>query len=249
MKSLEKWFDILQAQSKVQGTQRCFKWKQHLYLLQITASSDDTWFPSACPGIDSWVPDAGLHLFTWSLTLDSFKEGYLFNGCKYIIGECCILYWYYTKMCSFCNKLLHNILKTVWRLTRLYGWKYCCPQVFFKTTLCTQVSYGRPARAVIVTLSQAVKLVTNFRRRCTDDVPLTLQSAVKHYYPPVILLIPWKHPVVAGNVVQALDRTWYRRWYHTAVNISATDDVPVNISSLWLVTCDFILFIHVFFMC
>lgn len=54
---------------------------------------------------------------------------------------------------------------------------------------------------------QAVKLMTYFLRRRTDAVPLTLQSAVKHYYPPVILLIPRKHPVVTADVVQALDRT------------------------------------------
>lgn len=121
--------------------------------------------------------------------------------------------------------------------------KSCCSRVFcaFLTAVCTQVSFLRPTRAVIATLCQAVKLVTYFLRRRTDAVSLTLQSALKHYYPPVILLIPQKHPVVTGNVVQALDRTWYRMWYHTAVSVSLTDDTPINISSLWLVSCGFYL--------
>lgn len=113
--------------------------------------------------------------------------------------------------------------------------------VLFLTTMYTPVSFSRPTRAVIATLCQAVKLLTYFLRRRTDAVSLTLQSAVKHYYPPVILLIPQKHPVVTGNVVQALDRTWYRMWYHTAVSASLTDDTPINISSLWLASCAFYL--------
>lgn len=72
-----------------------------------------------------------------------------------------------------------------------------CALLFSLITLCT----------VIVTLCQAVKPVTYFLRHKTDAVSLTLQSAVKHHYPPVILLIPRKHPEVTGDVVQALDRT------------------------------------------
>lgn len=67
---------------------------------------------------------------------------------------------------------------------------FVCLVFFFLTTLCTQVSLGRLTRAVTVTLCQAVMLVTYFVRHKTDAVSLTLQSAVKHYYPPVILLIP-----------------------------------------------------------
>lgn len=101
---------------------------------------------------------------------------------------------------------------------------FVCLTFFFLTTLCSQVSLGRPTRAVTVTSCQAVMLVTYFVRHKTDAVSLTLQSALKHYYPPVILLIPWKHPVVTSNVVQALDRTWYRMWFDAAVSVSLTND-------------------------
>lgn len=121
--------------------------------------------------------------------------------------------------------------------------KICC------FCACFQASFWRPTRAVNVTPSQAVKPVTYFRRRRTDAVSLTLQSAVKHYYPPVMLLIPRKHPVVTGNVVQALDRTWYRMWYHTAVSASVTGDIAVNISSLWLVSSEFYFIYSFIFLC
>lgn len=101
---------------------------------------------------------------------------------------------------------------------------FVCLAFFFLTTLCSQVSLGRPTSAVTVTSCQAVMLVTYFVRHKTDAVSLTLQSALKHYYPPVILLIPWKHPVVTSNVVQALDRTWYRMWFDAAVSVSLTND-------------------------
>lgn len=116
-------------------------------------------------------------------------------------------------------------------------------KLFFVVVFNNPVYSVRPTRAGIATPSQAVKPVTYFLRCRTDAVPLTLQSAAKHHYPPAILLIPRKHPVVTGNAVQAPDRTWYRMWYHSAVSISLTDDIPVNISSLWV----FNLFIYVFF--
>lgn len=108
--------------------------------------------------------------------------------------------------------------------------------MFLSNSVC-QASCTRPTSTGIAPLSQAVKLVTYFLKHRPDAVPLTLQSAVKHYYPQVILLIPQKHPVVTGKSIQALDRTWYRMWYHTAVSISVTNHIPVNMSSPWLVSC------------
>lgn len=108
--------------------------------------------------------------------------------------------------------------------------------LWFQGNLCPQVSCRRPTTTRIVTLSQAVKPVTYFLWHRTDVVPLTLQSAVKDYYPQVILLIPQKHPVVTGNAIRALNRTRYRMWDHTAVSVSVTNDIAINMSSLLLVS-------------
>lgn len=91
------------------------------------------------------------------------------------------------------------------------------------TPHCAQVSCG----AATVTPSQAARAVDELSAtQSRRAVPLTLQSAVKHYYPPVILLIPRKHPAVTRAT---LSRTWHRMRYHSAVGVSPTDDgIPVN---------------------
>lgn len=135
------------------------------------------------------------------------------------------------------NNSLWQPLNCYLQKTRLLTrfWNSATIPLAFYATLSVSGSLGRPRGAV--TLRHAVKLLTYFLRCWTDVYSLTMQSAAKRYYPPVIELISQQHPAVTGNVVQAPDRTRYRMWYHAAVSISVIVDTPASVSSHWLDSC------------